>query len=76
MRENGKGKQHIWRKARDALRLKLGDIQPTRLAARSIPYLIIFYLVDKEAWLYRHCIGGSAFDRVLAVLMNSEFSSH
>lgn len=70
MRENGKGKPPIWRKARDALRLKLGDIQPTRLVARSIPYLIIFYLVDKEAWLYRHCIGGSAFDRVLAVLMN------
>ena len=30
----------------------------------------MFYLVDKEAWLYRNCIGGSSFDKVVAVLMN------
>ncbi|MDD7060509.1 MAG: type IV secretory system conjugative DNA transfer family protein [Porcincola intestinalis] len=30
----------------------------------------MFYLVDKEAWLYRNCIGGSAFDKVVAVLMH------
>lgn len=70
MRKDGKREPPVWRKARDALLLKLGDIHPSRLAARSIPYLIVFYLVDKEAWLYRHCIGGSAFDRILAVLMN------
>ncbi|MBQ1736034.1 MAG: type IV secretory system conjugative DNA transfer family protein [Lachnospiraceae bacterium] len=30
----------------------------------------MFYLVNKEAWLYRNCIGGSTFDKLMAVLMN------
>ena len=70
MRKDGKQKLPVWRKARDALQSKLGDVNPSRVIARSVPYLIVFYLTDKEAWLYRHCIGGSAFDRMVAVLMN------
>ena len=40
------------------------------IKVEMIPYLIIFYLMDKEAWLYRNCIGGTAFDKTVAVLMN------
>lgn len=64
------GAPPVLRKARDALKSKIGTVNLSRLLARSIPYLITFYLVEKEAWLYRHCIGGSAFDKVVAVLMN------
>lgn len=60
----------VLRKARDALKSKIGTVNLSRLFARSIPYIITFYLVEKEAWLYRNCIGGSAFDKVVAVLMN------
>lgn len=70
MRADKKREPPVWRKVRDALRLKVGDGNVSRLIAQSIPYLIVFYLVNKEAWLYRHCVGGSAFDRMLAVLMN------
>lgn len=59
-----------FRKARDALFYKFGTVNKARLVSQSIPYVIMFYLVDKEAWLYRNCIGGSAFDRLIAVLMN------
>lgn len=57
-------------KARDSLQNTFGTINKTRLISQSIPYGIMFYLVNKEAWLYRNCIGGSAFDKLLAVLMN------
>ena len=60
----------LLRKARDALSRKFTLISFPRLAARGIPYLIVFYLVNKEAWLYRHCIGGAFFQRVTAVLIN------
>lgn len=58
------------RKARDALSEKLASVNLPQLTAKSIPYLIVFYLIDKEAWLYRHCIGGSVFQRVMAVFLN------
>ena len=32
----------------------------------SIPYIIIFYVIEKEAWLYRHCTG----DTMIQKLMN------
>ena len=57
-------------RARDSLQNRFGTINKTRLISQSIPYVIMFYLVDKEAWLYRNCIGGSAFDKLMAVLMN------
>lgn len=60
----------LLRKARDALSRKFTLISFPRLAANGIPYLIVFYLVNKEAWLYRHCIGGAFFQRVTAVLIN------
>lgn len=60
----------LLRKARDALSRKFALISFPQLAARGIPYLIVFYLVNKEAWLYRHCIGGAFFQRVTAVLIN------
>ena len=70
MRKEKSGAPPVLRKARDALRSKIGAVNYTRLLTQSIPYLIMFYLVDKEAWLYRNCIGGSAFDKVVAVLMH------
>ncbi|MCI6091015.1 recombinase family protein [bacterium] len=36
----------------------------------NIPYLIIFYLVEKCAWLYRHCIGETVVQKLGVMLMN------
>lgn len=35
-----------------------------------IPYIILFYFVDKGAWLYRHCVGGTAVQRFCVMMMN------
>ncbi|WP_235904595.1 MULTISPECIES: VirD4-like conjugal transfer protein, CD1115 family [Lachnospiraceae] len=36
----------------------------------NIPYLIAFYVVEKCAWLYRHCIGGTVVQKLGVMLMN------
>ena len=39
-----------------------------------IPYIILFYFVDKGAWLYRHCVGGTAVQRFCVMMMNYKLS--
>ena len=36
----------------------------------NFPYLIIFYLVEKSAWLYRHCVGDSVVDKLYVLFLN------
>lgn len=36
----------------------------------NIPYLIVFYIVDKAAWLYRYCVGDSVINRLYALFLN------
>ena len=35
-----------------------------------IPYVIIFYVVNKTAWLFRHCVGDSLLTRVSVLFEN------
>lgn len=41
-----------------------------RLIMRNIPYVIVFYLVDKVAWLYRYCIGESLIEKLGVLFLN------
>lgn len=41
-----------------------------KMSVMWISYLLIFYVVDKAFWLYRHCVGGSAIQRFGVMLMN------
>ena len=36
----------------------------------NFPYFIIFYLVDKTVWLFRHCVGETVIDRVTVLFNN------
>lgn len=36
----------------------------------NIPYLIVFYIVDKAAWLYRYCIGDSVINKLYALCLS------
>jgi hypothetical protein len=47
-----------------------------RTLTQSIPYVIIFYIVEKAAWLYRHCVGATAVYRLYALLMNFNLAFH
>ena len=74
-RKKGKGKS-----MKD---LALGCIEPVRAGLMerfrgaelkrtlisNIPYLITFYLVEKEAWLYRHCTGDSVIQKLMNLFL-------
>ncbi len=53
---------------------KMPPIDGKRLAIQSIPYVIIFYLVDKVAWLYRHCVGDSLVAKVGILFLNFQMA--
>mgnify|MGYP006940164517 FL=1 len=36
----------------------------------NLPYVIVFYLADKVAWLYRHCIGDSLVGKLGVLFLN------
>ena len=41
-----------------------------KLILLNFPYIIAFYMVEKAAWLYRHCNGGTIVDRLMVLFMN------
>ena len=46
------------------------QIQIKKLLLLNFPYLIGFYIVDKGAWLFRHCTGDSWIVRMGVMLSN------
>ncbi|WP_461878786.1 VirD4-like conjugal transfer protein, CD1115 family [Fusicatenibacter sp.] len=40
----------------------------------NFPFLIVFYVADKAAWLYRHCVGASAVVKLGVMLMNFQLA--
>ena len=57
-------------KLETAIRQYLSKVSLKKLVAMNIPYLIAFYVVEKCAWLYRHCIGGTVVQKLGVMLMN------
>lgn len=41
-----------------------------KLILLNFPYIIAFYMVEKAAWLYRHCNGDFVVDRLMVLFMN------
>lgn len=41
-----------------------------KLILLNFPYIIAFYMVEKAAWIYRHCNGDSVVDRLMVLFMN------
>ena len=52
---------------------RLPPIPFKRLAIKLLPYIGIFYVGDKLAWLYRYCVGQTAFSRLFVLLSSSHF---
>lgn len=53
---------------------KLSTIDKKRLLMMNVPYIIVFYLVDKLAWLYRHCIGNSFAEKAGVLFLNFQMA--
>jgi len=57
-------------KLKRMIREKMAFVDGKRLAMQNIPYVIVFYLADKTAWLYRHCVGGAVVDKIGVLFLN------
>ncbi len=60
----------VWKKITGVVTDKIGTVDTKKVIARNIPYTIVFYLVDKVAWLYRHCVGETAVERLGVAFLN------
>lgn len=45
-----------------------------RLLMLNIPYIIIFYMADKAAWLFRHCTGDSLTEKAGVLFLNFQMA--
>lgn len=64
-----KGKS-LLQKPASWLQEQTAQINLGKLIALNIPYIGIAYVVDKEAWLYRHVSGGALFQKLMVVFTN------
>lgn len=53
---------------------RLSMINKKRLLMMNVPYIIVFYLTDKLAWLYRHCMGNSFAERAGVLFLNFQMA--
>ena len=58
------------KKVAAAISGKMQSADVKKLILLNFPYIIAFYMVEKAAWLYRHCNGDSVVDRLMVLFMN------
>ena len=66
--------QSLTGKIAGSLAEKFSMIDKKRLLMMNIPYIIVFYLVDKLAWLYRHCVGNSFAEKAGVLFLNFQMA--
>lgn len=58
------------KKLSESVKGKLSSVDRKRLIMLNLPYVIVFYLVDKVAWLYRYCMGDSLIEKMGVLFLN------
>ncbi len=53
---------------------KMSSVDVKHIVMLNIPYMIVFYLVDKLAWLYRHCVGDSLIAKAGVLFLNFQLA--
>lgn len=61
-------------KLKSIIREKMPSVNVKRLLMLNIPYMIVFYLIDKVAWLYRHCMGDSLINKAGILFLNFQLA--
>ena len=59
----------ILRKAGETLPDRIRSTDFKKVLVPNIPYFIIFYIVEKEAWLYRYCTGNTMIQKLMNRLL-------
>lgn len=67
-------KEGLLAKLKGFLESWIGTTSLPRLIMMNAPYLFVFYIADKGAWLFRHCIGESMIQRLGIMLMNFQLA--
>ena len=52
----------------------MSSVDVKHIVMLNIPYMIVFYLVDKLAWLYRHCVGDSLIAKAGVLFLNFQLA--
>lgn len=61
----------------DFFRNRVAAAREKRLPARimmALPYLVLFYVCNRLAWLYHYCYGTNAVSRFMAMLVHSKLA--
>lgn len=69
-----KQKEGLSAKMKGFLKSQMGTTSFPRLIMMNVPYLFVFYVTDKGAWLFRHCFGESVIQRLGIMLMNFQLA--
>ena len=51
-------------------RVRPPNVEVIKKVMLHIPYVIVFYVVNKCTWLYQYCRGSTVVDRLIVLLMN------
>lgn len=60
----------LWRKIAD----QFPTVDRKKMVIQNIPYVIVFYLVEKLAWLYRYCRGDSLIEKMGVLFLNFQMA--
>ena len=65
-----------WKAARTAISNAAGSVMDRirsanklKILSENVPYIIVFYIVEKEAWLYRYCTGDSMIRKLMNLFL-------
>lgn len=61
-------------KLRHGIADRFSTVDKKRLLTMNVPYIIVFYLVDKLAWLYRHCVGESFAEKMGVLFLHFQLA--
>ena len=45
-----------------------------RIVLMNLPYIVIFYVGNKLAWLYQYCVGDSMIERLMVLVLNFQMA--
>lgn len=71
-KEQKKEKQFkkVWEKLWQNVIGRLPEVDIKRLFLTNLPYVLVFYVVNKLAWLYQYCQGNSLLERLSVLTLN------
>lgn len=64
----------VWDKLSGSLAEKASEINVKQFLIKNIPYAIVWYLFDKTAWLYRHCVGDTIAAKLGVLFMHFQIA--